>query len=146
MNLVTWNSPLRALQDWERDLDQIFETLMSDRAEQEQRVHPRLDVIEKDNAYAIYIDLPGVKQKDVDVSLTSNVLTVSGKRHSETKGKEDGVSKETAASFERSLTLPEGIDSEKVEAKMENGVLELHIPKSAAAVARKIPILAENNK
>ncbi|GAB6090707.1 Hsp20/alpha crystallin family protein [Spirochaeta dissipatitropha] len=146
MNLVTWNSPLRALQDWERDLDQLFDTLMLDRAEQERGIHPRLDVIEKDNAYTVYIDLPGVKQKDVDVSLTSNVLTISGKRHSETKSKEDGVSKETAASFERSLTLPEGIDAEKVEAKMENGVLELHIPKSAAAVARKIPILASESE
>ncbi|AFG36571.1 Hsp20/alpha crystallin family protein [Spirochaeta africana] len=140
MNLVTWNSPMRALQDWEQDLDRLFESFLMDRGGRWSDVYPRLDVVEREDAYDIYADLPGVRREDVDVSLTSNVLTIKGTRHSETREKEAGVTREESGSFERSITLPEGIDGEKVAARMENGVLSLHIPKSAAATARKIQI------
>ena len=142
MNLVTWNSPLRAMQDWEQDLDRVFENFLLDRGTRWSEVYPRLDVTESDTAYDVYVDLPGIKQENVDVSLTSNVLTIKGTRHSETSEKNEGVTREESGSFERSLTLPEGIQGDKVEAKMQDGVLSLHIPKSESAAPRRIEINA----
>lgn len=142
MNLVTWNSPLRAMQDWEQDLDRVFENFLLDRGTRWNEVYPRLDVTESDTAYDVYVDLPGIKQENVDVSLTSNVLTIKGKRHSETSEKHEGVTREESGEFERSLTLPEGIQGDKVEAKMQDGVLSLHIPKTESAAPRRININA----
>lgn len=146
MNLVTWNSPMRAMQDWEQDLDRLFENFLMDRGARWDAVYPRLDVVEHDDAYDVHVDLPGVKRENVDVSLTSNVLTITGTRHSETSKEKEGVTREESGRFERSLTLPEGIDGNKVEAEMENGVLSLHIPKSESAAPRKIEIAQDAGK
>ncbi|THB62562.1 MAG: Hsp20/alpha crystallin family protein [Spirochaetaceae bacterium] len=134
MSIVTLNGPLnaslRAMRDWDADLESLFDHLLLDRAAGRGRyaeIYPRMDVVERDDAWDVYADLPGVRQEDVDVSLTSNVLTIKG-------------SGEGRGAFERALTLPEGIDAEKVSASMENGVLQLHIPKTKAAAARKIEI------
>lgn len=146
MNLVTWNSPLRAMQDWDQDLDRIFENFLMDRTGYRGEVYPRLDVIENDDSFEVYADVPGVRKEDVDISLTNNMLTIKGTRHSKTEDKKEGVTREESGSFERSLTLPEGIDADNVEAKIENGVLGLRIPKTAAAASRKIPIEDKSKK
>lgn len=103
---------------------------------------PRFDVKETRDAYVFTADLPGVTEDDLDVSLTGNRLTVSGKRESErtNEGERYYAYERSYGSFTRSFTLPEGVDAEHVDATLKNGVLTLSVPKKEAHKPRKISI------
>jgi HSP20 family protein len=109
---------------------------------------PRFDVKETDNAYVFKADLPGVDEKDLDISLTGNRLTISGKReHEEKRDDERYFAYECSyGSFTRSFTLPEGIDADHVEADMKNGVLMLTVPKRPETQPKKISVGGGANK
>jgi HSP20 family protein len=98
----------------------------------------------EDGAYIIRLALPGVDPKDVEVSLMDNVLTVKGERKAnhDSAGKDYFVRELTYGAFERSVTLPEGVDAAKVEAKYAGGMLELTVPAPQAARARTIEVKA----
>jgi HSP20 family protein len=100
------------------------------------------DVSETKDSYKMCFDVPGVKQEDINIDVQGHQLTVSGERKSETDVKDQhGLRHERSyGKFERSFTLPEGVDLDKVEAAYENGVLNLTIPKAEKAMARKIQI------
>ena len=103
---------------------------------------PRFDVKETKDAYVINADLPGVKEQDLDVSLSGNLLTISGKREEEHR--EEGESyyawERSHGSFARSFTMPDGVDAENVSADLKQGVLTLHIPKKPEAQPKRIAI------
>src|SRR5581483_12280673 len=91
---------------------------------------PPIDVRETDEAYLVYVDLPGVKSKDVSIELSDQVLTISGSRVPVETGQSQ-LMERPYGSFVRSLTLPEGVDSDQIMADYHDGVLELRIPKPA---------------
>jgi HSP20 family molecular chaperone IbpA len=93
-----------------------------------------LNVTENDQEIGVRAELPGFEQKEIDVRLTDNVLTISAEK--EKKG--DGM--EEYRAFHRTITLPTGIDADKVQATYRNGVLELHIPRAETARPRRIQI------
>jgi len=106
---------------------------------------PAVDVHETSDYYLISVDVPGIAQKDVHVSLTNGRLTVSGERRFEER-KDEKMFKRFERSygrFERSFQLPHDIDDTKVQASCENGVLEVMIPKSEVAKPRSIHIDTE---
>jgi HSP20 family protein len=92
---------------------------------------PAVNTREGDDAYYIDVDLPGVKKEDVEISVDKNVLTIKGKREVREEVKEEDYYRVESAygTFSRSFTLPEKVDVENIEAKSENGVLEIIIPK-----------------
>ena len=92
---------------------------------------PSVNTREGEDAYYIDVDLPGVKKEDVEISVDENLLTIKGKRETkEELEKEDYYRIESAyGTFSRSFTLPEKVDVEKIEAKSDDGVLEIVIPK-----------------
>ncbi len=103
---------------------------------------PAVDIYESDEAFVATADLPGLKKDDIDVSIENNVLTVSGERKFE-KSDDEGTFRRVERSygtFRRSFTLPRGVDPSKVEAKFEDGVLTLTLPKSEMAKSRKITV------
>jgi HSP20 family protein len=100
---------------------------------------PTLDVRETEDEYLVLVDLPGVKSEDVVIELTDQVLTISGSRTPVEIG-EVRRSERPFGSFVRRLTLPKGVDSDKVVAEYKEGVLELRIPKRAEAKPKKIAI------
>ncbi len=103
---------------------------------------PAVDIYENDDAFVATIDLPGLKKDDIDISIDGNVLTVSGERKFENSD-DDGTFRRVERSygtFRRSFTLPRGVDSAKVEAGFEDGVLTLTMPKSELAKSRKITV------
>lgn len=103
---------------------------------------PAVDIYEGDNAFLVTADLPGLKKDDIDISIEDSVLTVSGER-SFKKSDDEGTFRRVERSygtFRRSFTLPRGIDSTKVEAGFEDGVLTLTLPKSEMAKSRKIAV------
>ncbi len=105
---------------------------------------PRLDVKEDDKAYHITAELPGLSEKDVEMTFDDGVLTLRGEKkiEREEKGQTWHIVERSSGSFSRQLALPCAIDAEKIEAKFDKGVLTVELPKMAEekAKAKKIEI------
>ncbi len=96
---------------------------------------PKIDVSESKDGLEVTAELPGVDEKDIDVTLSNGVLTIRGEKKTERdetdKGKNWHVIERRYGSFSRTITLPYDPDSSKVEAKFEKGVLRVRLPKPA---------------
>ena len=103
---------------------------------------PAFEVKETNDAFILKADIPGVSEADLDIAVHSNVLTVLGSRQAEERkeGESYALYERQYGSFSRSFSLPDVADSERVDAKLENGVLTLTIAKKAEAKPRKISI------
>lgn len=101
---------------------------------------PRFDVHETKEGYVFKADLPGVKEADLDIALTGNQLTVSGKRDYEDREEAENhfVYERGFGSFTRSFALPSGADVESIRAELKDGVLTLVVPKKPEVQPRKI--------
>jgi len=100
---------------------------------------PPLDVHETEDEYVVKVDLPGVKSEDVNVEVNDSVLSISGSRATDETGATQLVER-PYGTFARTLTLPQGVNSESIGADYQDGVLELRIPKPAAQKPKKITI------
>ena len=100
---------------------------------------PLVDVHETKDEYLVKVDLPGVKADDVSVEVNDNVLSISGSRVAQETGQAQLIER-PYGSFVRTLTLPQGVESDSIEAGYEEGVLELRIPKPAEQKPKKITI------
>jgi len=98
----------------------------------------------EDGTYIIQFAVPGVDPKAVEVSVMDNLLTIKGERKAnhDATGKEYFVREVTYGAFERSVTLPEGVDAAQVEATCSNGMLEVRVPAPRAATPRMIEVKA----
>jgi HSP20 family protein len=108
-------------------------------------IAPAVDVAEKDKEYEITVELPGLDEKNIEVKLVDDTLTIKGeKKEEEEKQKDYYLSERSYGSFMRSFQLPENVDKSKIEAGFAKGVLTLKLPKSAKSVAseKQIPIKA----
>ena len=106
---------------------------------------PALDVRETEDGYLVLVDLPGIKSEDVAVELIDQVLTISGSRAPVETGEAQRLER-PSGSFVRRLTLPKGVDSEKVVADYKEGVLEVRVPKRAEAKPKRIAISGTSQK
>jgi HSP20 family protein len=100
---------------------------------------PAVNTREDEKGYYIEVDLPGVKKEDITIDLNDKILTISGERKFKEEVKKENYYKiETAfGKFERSFSIPEDADIENIEAKNENGVLEIFIPKIKKETPKK---------
>lgn len=105
-------------------------------------VAPAVDMLDRKDEVILRADLPGLEQKDIDVTVEEEVLTIRGERKGEEEVKEEDYycCERWAGSFERSLTLPAGVDTDKVKATFKNGILEVHLPKVEKAKGKKVEI------
>jgi HSP20 family protein len=105
---------------------------------------PKTDVVESESEIEISVELPGMEEKDIDVTLSDNVLTIRGEKKSEReeKKKDYHLSERSYGSFSRSLPLPSGVDTEQLKAEFKKGVLTIRLPKTpeAKSKVRKIDI------
>jgi HSP20 family protein len=103
---------------------------------------PAFEVRECRDEYLFRADLPGVNEDDIEVNVTGNRLTVSGKREAEQRHENERfyAYEVQYGTFSRSFTLPEGVEINQVKADLRNGVLTLHVPKKAEAQPRRIPL------
>ena len=103
---------------------------------------PAVDVKETDAEYLMEVELPGLSEKDVEVKLDNNLLTVSSSKEDKKEEKKDGylMRERRSSSFARSFVLPEGIDKEKIAAEFKNGILNLSFPKTPAAKPKTIEV------
>ncbi len=103
------------------------------------------DVKETKDAYLFKADVPGIQEKDLEVTITGNRLTVAGKREEEKEEKTDRfyTYERNYGSFSRSFTLPEGADTEHLQASLEKGVLTVNVPKKPEVQPKKIAVKSE---
>jgi HSP20 family protein len=141
--IVRWE-PFRELSSLQTEMNRLFSAAFEGTPGNggARRWIPAMDLLETDDHFVLRADLPGMSESDVSIELEDNVLTVSGERKAEHEEKREGFYRVERAfgSFSRSLTLPKGIDAERVSAGFDNGVLEVRIPKPEERKPRKIMI------
>lgn len=106
---------------------------------------PSMDVAETDKEIEITVELPGLEDKDVQVNVADNVLTVRGEKKAEkeeSKDKNHWLLERSYGSFVRSLTLPEGVKAEDIKAEIAKGVLTVKVPKPAPAQTKRVEVKA----
>lgn len=146
--------PRRPLFDLHRDLDSIFGGFWERPGlipEEERSVfrdfQPHLDVSENDEAFTVAIELPGLEQKDVDLSLTDDLLVVQGEKRAEAKDEDETQHRveRMYGRFQRAIRLPRAVDAAKAKATFKDGVLTVQLPKSAEERQRKVPIQVQGS-
>ncbi len=102
-------------------------------------ITPRVDVSESDDSYEIAVELPGMTEKDIEVSLNDDSLTVKGEKKAEREEKKKNyhVSERSYGSFQRTFRVPNGVDNNKVDANYSKGVLNISLPKTIEAKSNK---------
>ncbi len=112
-----------------------------------ERFMPQIDVVDSEKEVRVSAELPGMDEKDIDVSLTAEALTIRGEKKEETEEKGKGYyrSERSYGSFSRTIPLPVEIDTDKIEASFKKGVLTVKLPKTKEALrgTRKIAVKTE---
>jgi HSP20 family protein len=103
---------------------------------------PRMDIAETDKEIEISAELPGLDEKDVQVNVADNVLTIKGEKKAEKEEKDKNyhMVERSYGSFYRALNLPAGVNADAIKASLANGVLKVTVPKPAAAQAKKVEV------
>jgi HSP20 family protein len=124
------------------EFNRLFDTLFEPVNSRSQRWQPAMDLVEGEDHFLLKADLPGLSEDDVSIEIQDSTLTVSGERKAEHETRERGWYRveRSFGRFSRSLTLPEGVDPDKVEAQFDKGVLEIRIPKPEQRKPRRIAI------
>jgi len=152
MNLIPWGKrsdkavvghPINNLR---QEMDRLFEDFLGDwpllRSGGEPTFAPRLNVAESDTEFTVTTELPGMTEKDVEVSLSEGRLSISGEKKTEKEEKEKSyhLVERSYGKFSRLLDLGASVDAAKVAAVFKDGVLTVTVPKTEAAKPKKIDI------
>ncbi len=143
-SLIRWNaSPARDLLGLRDDVDRLFETMFQTSPLNQEGARgflPPADIEETKDGFVVRLDLPGVTQQDVKVSLLGDTLTVRGERTLERKDKTLHRVERQHGTFERTFTLAVPVRPDQVKATFRDGVLEIQIPKAEEAKIREIEV------
>jgi HSP20 family protein len=103
---------------------------------------PAVDIAEKEDAFIVTAEIPGMVEKDIEVLLSGDTLTIKGEKKQEREEKGDNLylSERSYGAFQRAFTLPENVQSEKIAASFGNGVLSVTLPKTVTAPPKKIEV------
>lgn len=124
-----------------RMFDDNFGRELSQLAGADKFLAPAIDVDETANEYIVSADLPGIKKEDINVECSGNQLTISAERKYESDdGRKHGRRERFYGTYQRSFTLPAGVDADKIEASFDNGELKVHVPKGEQAKGKRIQI------
>ena len=135
--LMRWN-PAAELSSWHRDIDELFGRVFGRPESSMGSWVPRIETSRKDNEFIVRLDLPGVDPKEVQVHVEGNLLSVVGERKTEEKGTD--YQETYYGKFERTIALPQGVETDKIAARCKHGVLEIRVPLPAQLAGRKIPV------
>lgn len=144
MNVVRYE-PWVLMNRLSRDLERLFTAPYEGNDESRSSVVdwvPAVDIKEEDKQFVLHADLPGVDPKDIEVTLEQGVLTLRGRRASESREEKEGFRRveRVTGEFYRRFSLPDTTDSQAVKAKHVNGVLEIVIPKQPSVLPRRISV------
>jgi len=103
---------------------------------------PAVDVLEDENKVVVKAELPGMSDKDIDVNILNNTLTIKGEKKKEEEKKDQSYYRleRSYGAFQRSVTLPSAVAADKAKASFKNGVLEIEVPKKEEAKPKQIKV------
>lgn len=151
MTVLTRWDPFRELSTLQDRMNRLFQEVTPGREDELMATGsfvPPVDVYEDEQAITLKLEVPGVDQKDIDVRLENNTLTVRGERRFEKEEKEENFHRieRRYGSFSRSFTLPNTVDAEQCNAEFENGVLKIRLAKRAEAKPKQIRVNISSGK
>jgi HSP20 family protein len=144
-------SPFRELDQFKRNFDEMFDRVLGGRTPAEpipELMRPAVESFVENGKIVIRADLPGIDPKDIDVTMSGDMLTIRGKRERTHEEKSRNYIRREVSygSFERTVALPKGVDSGQIKAAYKNGVLELTVAAPKELSPRKVPIEIEKRK
>ena len=143
MTIVRWE-PLRELGSLQSEMNRLFNTVFDTPTGSGalRRWVPAMDLVETEDEFVLRADLPGMSEEDVKIEIEDNLLTVAGERQAEHEDRDQGFYRleRSFGSFQRSLTLPKGVNADAVKASFDRGVLEVRIPKPEQSKPRRVSI------
>ena len=138
MTLVKYR-PLRSLLSFDDEMRNFFNL---GNYESDTAWSPNVDIIDHEDSYEVKAELPGLKKKDINISIEDGILRLSGEKKTENEKNEENyhLRESCYGKFERSFRLPQDVESENIKAQFNNGVLDIQIPKSEKAKPKQIPV------
>jgi HSP20 family protein len=149
-NLARWD-PFQDLLSIQDEMNQLFGQALGQggrtatRGEAATRTWaPALDIAERNDAYVVTVEVPGIKPEELEITLENGALTISGERRfeSETTEKQYHRVERRYGAFRRSITLPDRVRADAIEASFEDGLLQVVVPKAEEAKPRRIEVRA----
>src|SRR6056297_239594 len=148
MNLVKWknNDLLDPMNEFDRlqdEINKLFDwNYPENRGLFDRSLSPAVDLVENENEIILVCDLPGIKKDDLDLSISRNVITIKGEKKNELKkdGRKTFRNETWSGAFQRTISLPETVDPEKVDASMKEGVLTVKVAKREEVKPRQISV------
>jgi HSP20 family protein len=144
MSSITRWDPLQNLASLQDQVNRLFDTSFQGRSDSSALTAwaPAVDIYETENELVLKADLPDVNEKDLDIRVENNMLTIRGERKFEQKVKEDNYLRieRTYGSFSRSFSLPNTVSTEGIKADYKNGVLTIELPKRAESKPKQVKI------
>jgi HSP20 family protein len=148
MSAITRWDPFRNMSTLQDQVNRLFEnTFQAGRNESALTSWaPAVDIYETENELVLKADLPDINEKDLDVRVENNMLTIRGERKFEQKVKEDNYLRieRTYGAFSRSFGLPNTVDTEAIKAEYKNGVLTVELPKRAESKQKQVKVNVTN--
>jgi HSP20 family protein len=151
MTLITRWDPFREMSSLQERMNRLFSDQLGAITHDEALTGnfvPPVDVYEDENSIQVRLEVPGIDEKDIDIRLENNVLTVRGERKFEKEEKEENFHRveRRYGTFTRSFTLPSTVNSEDVQADYDKGVLKIRLAKRAEAKPKQIKVNINSNK
>jgi len=140
-------APWRGMGGLRGEIERVFDRFLEPRWEEFEAIDvwaPKVDFSETKDAFIVKAEIPSVEQKDVSVSFENRMLTIKGEKHKEKEEKDEKYHRveRSWGGFTRTITLPAGVDTDKVNATFKDGVLTIKLPKTLEAKGTTIPVKA----
>jgi len=151
MAIIRWD-PFRDIVTLREKMNRLFEDAVTARGEEKDMISstwtPSIDIYETENEIVLTAEVPGVDEKDIDIKIENNTLSIQGERKFEKETKEENYHRieRSYGSFFRSFTIPHNVDQDKIEAEHEGGVLRVVMPKKPEAKPKKVKVLKPKKK
>lgn len=147
MAIIRWD-PFRELNVLQDRMNRLFEEVHGwrpDEASSTTTWSPAVDIYETENELVVKAELPGVEQKDIDLRMENNVLSLRGERHFVKEAKEENYHRieRSYGTFSRSFSIPATVDEQNIHADYKDGILRILLPKKEKAKPKQIKISAE---
>ncbi len=141
MSIMKWYPKTSLLQQLQHDLWDVLATDSNERSAVTQWL-PKIDIEEKDKAFIVTLEVPGVSPQDIDINMDGNKLMIKGEKKHTYENNGQGVYRMERhyGSFYREFTLPKSVNGESIQATCKHGVLTLEIPKAEKSISRQIAI------
>lgn len=146
MAIIRWD-PFRDLTTLRQRMDKLFDDFFTEKEEGKEMISgtwsPNVDIHEIENALVLTAEIPGIEEKDIEISIGGNTLTLKGQREAEKETKKEDFHRieRSYGSFYRSFTLPNYVDQDKIKAEHDKGLLRITMPKKPELKPKKVKIL-----